>query len=233
MTPATGGPPSDVPLVFVDDLDAPALDTADRHHLGRVLRVADGAPITIADGAGEWRAARFDDVVVPLGERFVEPFLPPPITIAFALVKGDRPELVVQKLTELGADAIVPFIAARSVVRWDYARAARNVDRLQRVAREAAMQCKRARLPIVEPLRAFADVVARDGAVLAERNGAPPSLAAPTVLIGPEGGWTAEEHAAARGTVGLATHVLRAETAAIAACTLLASLRAQADAPRA
>ena len=67
----------------------------------------------------------------------------------FAPVKGDRPEWTVQKLTELGVDRIVPLRAARSVVRWDGERGAAAVERLRRVAREAAMQSRRCRLPEV------------------------------------------------------------------------------------
>ena len=104
-------------MVFVDDLDAPSLAGDDEHHLRRVLRVRDGEEITLADGSGRWRAATFGDPVRAASAIHVEPEPVPMITIAFALVKGDRPEFVVQKLTELGVDRIVPFVAARSVVR--------------------------------------------------------------------------------------------------------------------
>ncbi len=81
----------------------------------------------------------------------------PAVTVAFALVKGERPEWVTQKLTELGVDTIVPFTAARSVVRWDDRKAAANRDRLERVAREAAMQSRRCWLPEVASVATFAD----------------------------------------------------------------------------
>jgi 16S rRNA (uracil1498-N3)-methyltransferase len=225
MTGARARPPGDAPLAFVDDLHEPELDDADRHHLVRVLRLRAGDRLTIADGAGGWRTARFADVVEPAGPLRHEPEPAPAIVIAFAVVKGDRPELVAQKLTELGADRIVPFLADRSVVRWDGDKAARNVERFRRVVREAAMQCRRARLPVVEQLTTFAEVVARDGAALADREGAAPTLAHPLVLVGPEGGWSDEERAAARARVGLSDQVLRAETAAMAACALLVALR--------
>ena len=113
----------------------------------------------------------------------------PEIGVAFALVKGDRPELVVQKLTELGVDVIVPFVAARSVVRWDGERASRHAARLEKVAREAAMQCRRPRLPTVEPVRSFAEVAARPGAALATLGGQMVTQSTRLVLVGPEGGW--------------------------------------------
>ena len=222
-------PPVAPQLVFVRDLAAPVLDDADAHHLGRVLRVRPGAELTLADGVGGWCAGRYAGgaEVEPAGELQHEPVPAPEITIAFALTKADKPELVVQKLTELGADRIVAFAAARSVVQWDPAKAARNVERWQAVAREAAMQCRRARRPVIEPVTTFAEVAARPGAVLAAPDGDPPSLARPVVLIGPEGGWTPEESAALAAHVALADHVLRAETAAITACSVLGAIRSR------
>ena len=218
-------PPAANPLVFVDDLDEPVLDEADDHHLRRVLRVRDGAEITVADGHGSWRSATFGRHVVPLSTRVDEPLSHPEIAIAFAVVKGDRPELVVQKLTELGVDRVIPFVASRSVVRWDVDRAARNIERMRRVAREAAMQCRRARLPIIEALTDFDDVIARPGAALADLAGSPPSLERTLLVIGPEGGWTDDERRRAPARVNLSAHVLRAETAAFAAGSLLTGLR--------
>jgi len=217
--------PSRPPLVFVDDLDAPHIDEHDRHHLHRVLRVRAGDDITVADGSGGWREARFGDAVEPLGAIHHQPAREPHITIAFALVKGERPELVAQKLTELGADRIVAFVASRSVVEWEGDRAQRHVERLRRVVREAAMQCRRARLPVVEPLASFDDVVSRPGAAIADRDGAPLTLEHPVVLIGPEGGWSDDERRRATARIGLSDHVLRAETGAIMACGLLSALR--------
>ena len=71
-----------------------------------------------------------------------EPAAVPALTVAFAPVKGERPEWVVQKLTELGIDRIVPLVSERSVVRWSGARGKATVERLRRVAREAAAQCR-------------------------------------------------------------------------------------------
>jgi 16S rRNA (uracil1498-N3)-methyltransferase len=226
---ATSRPPAGPQLVFVDDLGAPVLDDATAHHVGRVLRCRPGAELTLADGAGAWRAARYEGgaAVLATGEVVHEPVPAPLITVAFALTKGDKPELVVQKLTELGADRIIGFAAARSVVQWDDAKAARNVERWRAVAREAAQQCRRARLPVIEPVTTFAELVGRAGASLAAPGGDPPSLATPLVLVGPEGGWTAEELAAPIGRVALGDHVLRAETAAIAACSVLGALRSR------
>jgi 16S rRNA (uracil1498-N3)-methyltransferase len=212
----------------VADLDRPSLAPGDRHHLERVLRLGAGEVVTVSDGRGGWRACRFgtEAELSPAGEVVRDPRPSPPVEVAFALVKGERPELVVQKLTELGADRIVPFAAARSVVRWDASRAARHVERLRRVAREAAGQCRRTWLPEVDEVATFADVAGRAGAVLADQEGSPPWLPDGPVLVGPEGGWSDEELARDLPRIALGPHVLRAETAALAVGALLAALRA-------
>jgi 16S rRNA (uracil1498-N3)-methyltransferase len=217
------------PWVFVDDVGTPTLADHDRHHLERVLRVRPGDPVVVSDGAGSWREGTLgaSGAVDPTGDVTSIERPTPTITIAFALTKGERPELAVQKLTEVGADRIVPFTAARSVVRWNAARAATNVERLRRVGREAAMQCRRAWLPEVDDVAEFATVTALPGASLADAGGDAPTLTRPTVLVGPEGGWSDEERACGLPAVELGPHVLRAETAAITAGALLAALRAR------
>jgi len=215
--------------VFVDDLDAPRLHDDDRHHLARVLRLKLGELVTVSDGCGRWRSCRFGPELEVDGDIVDDPAPSPPIGIAFALSKADKPEPAVQKLTEVGADTIVLVRAERSVVRWDDERAARGRARLRRVAREAAMQCRRSRLPTVDGPISFDEALRLPGASLADRGGRTPTLARPTVLVGPEGGWSEQERAAASDVgvpaVGLGPHVLRAETAAVAAGVLLAGLR--------
>ena len=221
--PLTGGARAHV---FVADVEAPELAPDDRHHLERVLRLRPGDELTVADGAGRWRRCRFGPALEADGDVEVEVPPAPAITLAFALTKGERPEWTVQKLTEVGVDRIVPFVSARSIVRWDEAKAGRNAERLRRVAREAAMQSRRTFLPVVEDVAAFADVVTRTGAALAAPDGRPPDLARACLLVGPEGGWTDEELALAPVRVALGPTVLRAETAAVAGAVLLAGLRA-------
>jgi len=211
---------------FVADLDAPELAAEDRRHLERVLRLRPGEDLTVADGAGRWRHCRFGAQLAAVGPVQMEARPEPEITIALALTKGERFEWAVQKLTELGVDRIVPVAAARSVVRWDSERAAHHVERLQRIARQAAMQSRRAWLPVVDPLHSFAAAAAVAGAALAERGAGPPTLRTPTVLVGPEGGWATDELDAGLERVGLSPHVLRSETAAVTAGTLLTALRA-------
>jgi 16S rRNA (uracil1498-N3)-methyltransferase len=227
--------------VFVVDLDAPRLADDDHHHLARVLRLGPGAEVTVGDGAGRWRPGRLTDGpdVEPTGDVVADPRPSPLVTVAFALAKGDRPELTVQKLTELGVDRMVPFTAERSVVRWEGAKAGRQVARLTEIARHAAVQSRRTWLPVVDPLASFAVASTLPGAALADRDGDPPSLAHPTVLVGPEGGWAPAERAAGLPAVRIATLVLRAETAAITIGAVLTAIRAEivaeswsVDAPR-
>jgi len=216
-------PPTHAPHIFVDDLDALEIDPADIHHLD-VLRIALDAPIVACDGRGAWRLCRRTATLEADGPITSSEQPIPSISIAFALTKGDKPELVVQKLTELGVDRIVPFFAERSVVRWDEARAQRNLDRLRRVAREAAMQSRRVTLPDLTDVASVASVGAQ-GFVRADRWGTPLTLACASVAIGPEGGWSDDERASMPESVALSDTVLRAETAAITVAAVLGALR--------
>ena len=213
------------PHVFVDDLDRPVLSADDRHHLARSLRTRPGEPLTISDGRGRWRAARFGDEVEAVGPVVEVPRPEPALTVALAPVKGQRPEWAVQKLTELGVDAIWLLVADRSVVRWQGDKAAAHAARLAKVAREAAMQSRRCDLPTVRAGVPVAEAVAVPGAAMAHPGGAPPGLDRPVVLIGPEGGWSEAELERAPGTVDLGPTVLRAETAAVVAASLLVGIR--------
>lgn len=214
------------PFAFVDDLEAPALSPPDHHHLARVRRLRDGDPVTVGDGAGRFRPARFGDGLAIAGDIVSTPPPSPALTIGFALTKGDKPELVVQKLVEIGVDHIVPFVAARSIVRWDDAKAARNVERWRAIAREAAAQAHRPHLATIQAVTTFADLASRPGAALADMQGEPLDGDGPaTILIGPEGGWTDEELGSVSQRLDLGPHVLRAETAALVAGTLAVAAR--------
>ncbi len=216
--------------MFVTDLDLPVLSDDDRNHLTRSLRLRPGDRLTASNGRGSWRVCRLggagaDPALVPDGPVIVVHPPRPEITIGFALVKGSRPELVVQKLTELGVDVIVPFTAERSVVRWDADRSARQTERLRRIAREAAMQSRQVYLPTVGEVAEFAGVAELPGAVRADPLGQPVTLDRPTVLIGPEGGWSDRERRRLPDSVRLSSSVLRSETAAITAAALLTAQR--------
>lgn len=234
--------------VFVGEgLSQPRLEEPDRHHLTRVLRLKAGVAVTACDGRGGWVPCRLgsDGGLEPVGEVVREAPPTPEVTVAFALTKGERPDLVVQKLTELGVDRLVPFAAERSVVRWDAVKAAKHHDRFVELVRQAAMQSRRVILPSVglasvsgsrpsdgsivpgAAVPSFGEVAAALGprVVMADMAGESPVLARPAVLIGPEGGWSPAERDTDVPRMKLGVHVMRAETAAITAGAMMVALR--------
>jgi 16S rRNA (uracil1498-N3)-methyltransferase len=229
------GSVSSVAHLVVDDIQTARISQSDFHHVARVLRARAGELITATDGKGAWRIgaipANWSDPSIAID------WQPPQINaarqqlcVAVALVKGDKPETVVQKLTEIGIDRIVFLAAAHSVVKWDADRSVKHLARLGLVAREALMQCRGVWLPSVEGPYAPADFVAAElfagrvvaaadmsGTFLTPEN--PTNIS--TLMVGPEGGWSAEERSVLVETVSFGEHVFRAETAAIAAAVML------------
>lgn len=202
--------------VFVSSLSSPVPEPDDAHHLFRVLRLRDGEVVTVSDGQGGWRCTEVAGTTLrPTGDE-VREAPAKHCTIAAAIPKGDRLEWMVQKLTEIGVSRIILVHCARSVVRWPAERAERQLNRLGRVAREAAAQSRRTWLPVLEGPLAFASVAGLHGAVLADPDGEP-LVAASVVVIGPEGGFTDAELGAGQARARLAETVLRVETAAILA----------------
>jgi 16S rRNA (uracil1498-N3)-methyltransferase len=217
------------------------LSQADLHHLKDVLRVRPGDEIEAVTPEGGVLTVRLAAIEAAgaIGEvaSSAEPAARERLVVCQALSKGRKMDLVVQKATELGAAAIVPFVAERSVVRLDAARAAERQERWQRVAREAAKQCARADVPRVDVpldveglhamLAAGAPIVLHEKAsvplrkVLSNRKHG--SL---TLVIGPEGGFSDaevsrfEQWGACVASLGALT--LRTETAAIAAMAIAA-----------
>jgi 16S rRNA (uracil1498-N3)-methyltransferase len=210
-------------------------------HVIRVLRLRPGAPLTLFNGkggefAGRIEAARGDAVTVAVGEASAtERESPLRLTLAQGVSRGERMDLVVQKATELGVSRLLPLLTERSVVRLDARQAARKLAHWRGIAIAACEQSGRNRPPeVAEPLelREFLQAKGEDGTRLLLSPGAtlgiadvPPPAGPVTVLIGPEGGLTIEEQerAVAAGFLGvrLGPRVLRTETAAIAALTLL------------
>lgn len=250
--PETGGEPAvfvasaaAAAHVFVDALD----DTVfvggdDGHHLQRVRRLRVGEHVTAAaaNSSGRWRryviarTAPGHVVLVADGAPRYEPVRAPRLAVAFALSKGPKPETVVSGLTELGVDRIVPFRSARSVVRWEGERVWTATARLRRVAREAAVQCRRARIPEVGEPVDFASLLDHPAVVVGDRAGvSAATVTLPTAhewlaVVGPEGGLDPverdrlETNAGAR-LMNIGTHVLRAETAALALAAVLTTRR--------
>ena len=214
--------------VFVQSLNAPSLSDDDQHHLLKVLRVKSTDQITLSDGVGKWITASItkDGEVRATSELYS---VEPPkwsLCIAFAPIKGEKPELIVQKLTELGIDEIIPLApTSRSVVRWDAAKAEKQTGRLQRVANEASMQSRRVWLPVVHPVTQLADLVSRAEVAFAELGGVEVAAVHRTIVVGPEGGFDPDELDGSVSRVSLGESVLRAETAAIVAGALMTRCR--------
>lgn len=213
-------------------------------HVSRVLRLRTGDPVTLFNGDG-WdypgvvAALRGDCVEVDLRPRAPGlPESPLAITLLQGISRGERMDLVVQKATELGVARIVPVQASRSVVRLDGRQAQRKQDHWRAIAVAASEQCGRARLPAVELPCSLDDALARAAAAGPRLLLAPGSMhpltavaagtSAATLLIGPEGGLApAEEATAIRAGFEARTlgpRILRTETAAIAAVTVLQSV---------
>ena len=204
------------------------LPAALAHQIRRVLRLRDGARIVLLEGDGAAATCRLE------GDRCVvesrEPVRTEPrhrLTVCQALVKGDGLEQVVRHATELGVAAFHLVVTERCVVRE---LSARKLERLRAVAREAAEQSERGIVPSVEEPVPLARVLAPTSVLLYERHDGvrlgelPP---APAVVIGPEGGFTPHEVAAAQAAgatlAGLGPRILRSESVALAAATVVLS----------
>ncbi len=219
------------PLVFVDDLHGPVLSDDDARHVTKSLRVRPGARLAVGDGHGRWRWVRLGEhgeLELELEDETikVEPEPVVRLTLAFAPVKGDRSDLIVQKATELGIDRIAPVHTSRSVVRWDGERATKNVVRHRRIAKEAAMQSRRTHLPEILAMSGLSAFVEGQSAVaMAEPGGSPLGVIDPPpacLVVGPEGGFDPAE-LENHYRVGLPGHILRSETAAIVGAALMRS----------
>jgi 16S rRNA (uracil1498-N3)-methyltransferase len=223
--------------------NAAELRGEDARHLARVLRAEPGQQYEIADGAcvclAEIAVVERDRVIFRVVEALDTPALPVRLTLFAAIVKFDRFEWLVEKVTELGVAAIVPVSAARSE-KGLLEGARKRAARWRRIAHESAQQARRLKPPeIGEPIPLAAAITSATGHryFLDEQPGAPPLAAAipPSaerhitetiaLLTGPEGGWTGAERAAAIASgwtpVSLGPLILRAETAAIAAAGIL------------
>ena len=208
-------------------------------HVGRVLRLAAGAAVRVFDGRGrEWdatiRSGGASRVTVTLGAA-VTPAAESPVqyTLAAAVLKGDATDEMIRDAVMMGAARVRPFVATRSEVRLTTLARAGRASRWARIAVASAKQCGRAVVPPIDAPVAFTELIAGtetparlllvepgvSGAVAPLRSMARP--AAVTLAIGPEGGWTADEIAAARAAgwtaVQLGARTLRAVSMALVA----------------
>lgn len=221
-----------------------SLPPAGAYHVARVLRMREGAPLSVFDGSGgEFRAeitrVEGDAVSIKLGDRTPgTPESPLRITLVQGVSRSERMDWTLQKATELGVVAIAPVLTARSVVRLDEKQAAKKQTHWNGIVISACEQCGRTRVPSVAApmtLRNYFASVKKEGLRLVLSPSAPGSLAGlaslPTkveLLIGPEGGLDDDELTAARtagfAPVRLGPRVLRTETAAVVALSVLQAL---------
>ncbi len=225
------------------DLELP-LPTAGAYHVARVLRLRAGAPPAIFDGAGnEFRAeivhVDADVVIVKLGLQ-VPPAGESPlrVTLIQGVSRSERMDWTLQKATELGVNAVAPVLTSRSVVRLDAKQAEKKRTHWHGIVVGACEQCGRSRIPnIATPIavRDYLTSVRKEGLRLVLSPVAPGSLAGLTsmpsrveLLIGPEGGLDDDELGAAQKAgfmpVRLGPRVLRTETAAVVALSVLQAL---------
>jgi len=231
----------DGPLSGGMEVDLPS---AGAYHVARVLRMREGAPLSVFDGGGhEFRAeitkVDGDRVTVKLGDATPGTAESPlKITLVQGVSRSERMDWTLQKATELGVAAIMPVLTARSVVRLDEKQATKKQAHWRGIVVGACEQCGRARIPSVSTpmtLREYFANVRKDGLRLVLSPSAPASLVGLSsmpskveLLIGPEGGLDDDElHAAQKAgfmPVRLGPRVLRTETAAVVALSVLQGL---------
>ena len=217
------------------------------HHLRDSLRLRQGDVLTLADGCGtRYRVEATHVSPQALDTRIIARQAEPTpksssLVLGQSLIKGDKMDWVIQKATELGVAAIVPIRSNHSIIKPNPRRLEHQRSRWERIARDAAQQSERWTIPtIADPIdlaeicRQYASVPLKS--ILVERSSGPSLAAVPlpldchhpiVLLVGPEGGWVAEEQRLVQEQgflpLTLGPRILRAETAAIAALSILQS----------
>ncbi len=222
---------------------APFISGSDANHMKNVLRLKLADDIVLFDGEGSEHEAKIRafsarGVEVSVIGRFASGGESPArIIVGQAFLKDRKMDLLVRQLTELGIAKWIPFVSERSVPQLNEKRLAGRVERWKRIARESLKQCRRSHIPEMETGVSFEDLLHMEREcdlkiIFWEKETAslrPARLNEPCrtifVMMGPEGGFTPKEikHARACGwvTASLGPRILRAETATIAACTLI------------
>ena len=235
MPASPAWPPKSLPRLFVAGPLGPGicveLDAGQANYLGNVMRLKVGDQALLFDGAsGEWFAKVSDAgkkrMTLSVERRGREQEAVPDCWLAFAPVKRNQTDWLIEKATELGVSRLIPVTTRRTIVERV------KLERLHAIAIEAAEQCNRTTVPdISEPQSLDAFLRMHTGRILyfADENGGVPAADAvkpgpATILVGPEGGFTDEERATIRSeenavAISLGPRILRAETAALAAVT--------------
>jgi 16S rRNA (uracil1498-N3)-methyltransferase len=214
-------------------------------HMTRVLRLKIGTRVLLSDGLGRRHVGVIESItkenlVVRLEESTLEPERPPGpfVTLYQGLPKGSKMEFILQKCTELGVDSLVPFVAGRSVAQLPQNREADRLERWRRIVTEAARQSHRTSIPELRPVIDFSELIASANQsvklLLWEEEkanrlksvlGSLPLPDSVAIMVGPEGGLSKDEVAAATEAgfipVTLGSRILRTETAGIALLAVL------------
>ena len=217
------------------------------HHLRDSLRLRPGDSLTLNDGCGTRYRVEVTHVdSQSIDSRIIDQQTEPvrrtsPIVLGQSLIKGDKMDWVIQKATELGIATLVPIHSTHSVIKPNPERLEHQRSRWERIARDAAQQSERWTVPTIAGPVALSQIcrqyaLAPLKGILAERSSGPSLATIPlpqdhqhpiVLLVGPEGGWTAaEQHLAQQHgflPLTLGPRILRAETAAIAALSILQS----------
>lgn len=222
------------------------IDAAQTRHMQVVLRLEPGQTVGLFDGQGREYSARLERLegssyiarLLSTERKNSEPRLR--LYLVQSLAKGDKMDFIVQKAAEIGIIGIYPVYSERSVVRLNFERAAKKVERWQSIAREACKQCRRSYIPPVYAVQSFKQYISKRGQrpdiMLYEDSQSrglkelfrDPQLSWGTemgIIIGPEGGFSPEEVEEARGNGilvgGLGPRILRTETAGLVAASVV------------
>lgn len=227
-----------------------SLSGDDFHHISRVMRMKKGDSFWTVFKGGETACVKIDSIsdhhveaaVIDLEDQSNE--LPVRVAIASGLPKGDKLEWIIQKGTELGASQFVPFIASRSIVKWEEKKAGKKLERWRKIAKEAAEQSHRQALPeVMSPLRmdelirhsmsfdhklAAYEEVAKSGeqqSLFAKHLAAAKPGESIFIVFGPEGGLAVQEAEQLESNgfelCGLGPRILRTETAPLYALSAI------------
>lgn len=226
------------------DSHSPVVRGQDVRHMVKVLRLKPGDRVELLDGAGRAATAMVEQVgkeevvCLKMGE-FAPPGAPPfEVILVQGIAKGEKMDLIIQKCTELGVSGVIPLICHRSVVRLDDGKIHDRQARWQRVALEAARQCRRPDVPVVSMPRKLPEVleaIPKGSAAIMpweeeDNLSFSDALAGDTperiyIFIGPEGGFERYEAEEARragvSTVSMGPRILRTETAGLACITII------------
>lgn len=221
------------------------LSGSEGRHAVSVVRVKVGEHVDLSDGEGLLVAGRVVEVrapetlIVEVLERLIDDVVLPRLVVVQGIPKGDRGERAVELLTEVGADAVIPWAASRCIAQWKGERAAKALTKWENTAKAAGKQARRSRLPQVTGVATTGDVVAMIAAaagaiVLHEESTTPltdwnpPTEGEIVIVVGPEGGISPDEVTAFREAGAQIVHmgksIMRTSTAGAAAVAVLGAV---------